>query len=591
MARGRRAAVAGALFVAAPLLMSIGTSTPSTAAATWTSYAIPVPANDYSTTASSCPQVNQCALLETYFGSSPVVLFTQDGGASWLPSTPYSLPVISEVSSISCPTLVDCLVGGYNGVARTANEGASWTLTLSTLSDPFGPIVSLDCPTVEDCYALAQDDIVYVSSDGAQSWTKETAPLQELTGVSSDFFLQLACGSATACWFIGSDGTQLFGTTDGGETWVARQLPQTYGTGALSCPSALRCYLPGPDSDSSIVAAPFYSTQDGGATWTEHLLPQGLVGFGEAGDNGIDCPSALTCFLPDVSGPPLYESGVAVTTDGGVTWTVESLPGNTPIMSPSRVLNISCPNADWCGGAGKAALSGGEAPAFWTMSGTTPSSGLEVSVTVGDATLQNDPSLTADVLLHVTVSDSEGAPVGGATVTASAPSPYLIEGTTDASGQVVLAYPVALGGATTVTASRGDESKSTPEVAFNETVEGQCVFAGSPSQLNRLSGVLDYALPGGSSFDVVAGWLSFVSSIVGALPSKDTTIIVGDELTGSHLKTIYELVVSVNDARGDLLNQSTLYSHQSSLTQITTGISNGGPLTQIEVHFGCGPIA
>jgi photosystem II stability/assembly factor-like uncharacterized protein len=75
-------------------------------------------------------------------------------------------------------------------------------------------------------------------------------------------------------------------------------------------------------------------TTDGGGTWTTQSLPPGTAGL-----SGVACPSRSTCYA--VGG---VNHAVEATTDGGATWTSQPLPANSKVQLNA----VACPATSTC---------------------------------------------------------------------------------------------------------------------------------------------------------------------------------------------------------------------------------------------------
>ncbi len=135
-------------------------------------------------------------------------------------------------------------------------------------------------------------------------------------------------------------------------------------TPVLQCVTASVCYAwnLGPHGDG------MERTSDGGATWRPiAALPDGRS-LGQ--DNTWSCPTAETCVA--VAG----SRQLAVTTDGGVRWRIESVPA-PPGSSGAALDQVSCPTVGRCvvhfsdhgPGAFLSTVNGGRT---WTAAATVP---------------------------------------------------------------------------------------------------------------------------------------------------------------------------------------------------------------------------
>jgi photosystem II stability/assembly factor-like uncharacterized protein len=159
---------------------------------------------------------------------------------------------------------------------------------------------------------------ITVTSKNGLQWRESVLPAQ----FGFDNNGSVVCPSAAVCYVPGNaeqvDGA--FATTNNAaKSWSDYQLSGGSGTtNGMSCPSITVCYAPGNSSGNAVV----YKSSDGGQSWSTESLPGDLGGFD--GYGFLTCPSTAECFEPD---PDL--AGVLTTTDGGNHWSIESLPASS----------------------------------------------------------------------------------------------------------------------------------------------------------------------------------------------------------------------------------------------------------------------
>jgi hypothetical protein len=110
--------------------------------------------------------------------------------------------------------------------------------------------------------------------------------------------------------------------------------------GAVSCPTAKRCWavgIAGPNSSAAAPATVIIATKDGGLKWAA----QGVSGSAIPQLSGISCPTIHDCMAVGSTGASLPGSDVAyATSDGGTMWSpVAALPGalNMPSVQCASV--------------------------------------------------------------------------------------------------------------------------------------------------------------------------------------------------------------------------------------------------------------
>ena len=179
-----------------------------------------------------------------------------------LPSGLGLVGTLSGISTISCPTKVDCLAAGDGTrgavILRSSNGGASWsqaTLPTGLVGHATGDLASIACPTTNQCLAVGYDSakprlLILRSSNSGASWSRVTPP-KGLGLISHHVVLyKLACtqGECLAAG-VGAGPAVLLSSSNGGASWSRVTLPPGLGLinhpsgaiAALSCPSQAKC--------------------------------------------------------------------------------------------------------------------------------------------------------------------------------------------------------------------------------------------------------------------------------------------------------------------------------------------------------------
>jgi len=213
---------------------------------------------------------------------------------------------------------------------------------------------NLTCPTALTCYVTGDNatsssgpadyDTLYVSNDGAQSWSALPVP----SGVV--FTTALACPSAESC----AGGATYYGepvlvtTTDGGHSFTINSLPggegQLY---TLVCPSSSFCaglVATAADPNGTPIDATFLSTSDGGMSFRDSSFPPAESMESLACATATDCVAIGTS---DRLGVNDWTAGVvANTTDGGTDWSSGAFPAGFGIYY--LLSRIACADAEHC---------------------------------------------------------------------------------------------------------------------------------------------------------------------------------------------------------------------------------------------------
>ncbi len=185
--------------------------------------------------------------------------------------------------------------------------------------------------------------VIAATKNGGQTWKA-----QDVTGGSTPQLSGVSCPSATECIAVGSNGASVPGsgvvvaTTDGGKTWNPVAAP----TGALTvitvtCSSVSDCVAL--VSDGTLVWSA--TTTDLGQTWQQ----QGNMPPLFVADDDLMCTAAGLCLVAGYAptGTGQGEGAVALSSDGGHTWTLASVPNGVGVLR-----SVACVNTTDCFAAG-----------------------------------------------------------------------------------------------------------------------------------------------------------------------------------------------------------------------------------------------
>ena len=271
------------------------------------------------------------------------VLRSQDGGQTW---TDLGEPVPAGIVDLVVPDPTTVVAADLQGgMHRSADAGASWDQTF-TSPGPAPGFLSSAVPVFADAltgYYGYGAGFVIGTTDGGQSWSQISSgtgrslsdldrfPAGQLLAVGEQG--TLLRGDGTGPWtlsppptgqdlvaaqvigplsaFILDETGQVFGTSDGGDTWTpAPTSPPNLDAADLHFKGLLDGWVVG----SGPIGGALYHTLDGGATWDP------------AGDFG---GSYVAVDFADVSGWVLNVGGVYQRSiDAGETWTEGTLPGS-----------------------------------------------------------------------------------------------------------------------------------------------------------------------------------------------------------------------------------------------------------------------
>jgi photosystem II stability/assembly factor-like uncharacterized protein len=340
----------------------------------------------------SCPSTLVCQVgisRSSAPGAVAGALRTTNGGVTWI-LEPFAAGIAPpSVAGMSCSSTSTCIAivneepatGGphaYVGAFRTNDGGSKWTAT--TMTTAVAAARNISCPSAAVCEVrlVARTGILVMrTTDGGSRWTSQSVD----TNVELDTAYGLSCGSVEDCTIVGSvrSNAQLLDlrTENGGNTWQRQALASSY-FAAVTCPSSTHCVAVGQSLHNRAVLVA--TSADGGAEWTT----QSLSVYGQL--NAVSCPNQSDCVAVGVRAHDGEWVGLAMaTTDGGVSWTVETLPPRA-----GWVAAIQCGTPSDCVAIGNSPVP--------QANGQWPSNGVSLSTTDGGATWY----------LHSTASDLLG---------------------------------------------------------------------------------------------------------------------------------------------------------------------------------------
>ncbi len=209
-----------------------------------------------------------------------------------------------------------------------------------------GELGAVSCATPRRCWAVGVAGpnpdangatVIAATKDGGVTWKA-----QEVAGGSTPQLSGVSCPTATDCMAVGSNGASLPGsgvvitTSDAGATWSAAASPPN----ALVV-SSVTCASP---SDCTVIVSAGTSTwsahsSDFGQTWQqEGNLPSGFLP-----ENDVTCMAGGTCidagYVPTSNGHG--QGAVAVSADGGQTWTTATVPSGLGVLQSTACLSAS----------------------------------------------------------------------------------------------------------------------------------------------------------------------------------------------------------------------------------------------------------
>jgi hypothetical protein len=242
-----------------------------------------------------------------------------------------------ELGAVSCASAERCWAVGVAGpnssaaapatiIVATKDGGLKW-VAQGVRGSVIPEFSGISCPTTRDCMAVGStgasvpgSDVAYTTSDGGAVWSPASAPPGALDVAS------VRCASVSDCSAIVSSGSQFTTahTADFGQSWQAGgSLPAGFsGGGDLWCGAGGTCLVAGyiPTTTGHGQGAVALST-DGGQTWALATVPAGTGVL-----QSTTCLSATVCLAVGTTSSTVSDivpaqGQLLYSADGGHTWT------------------------------------------------------------------------------------------------------------------------------------------------------------------------------------------------------------------------------------------------------------------------------
>jgi len=245
----------------------------------------------------SCPAVGTCFVVRG------TTLSTSTNGDPW--TTRAQLP--SYGTAISCPNTLDCFITTNGAVAVTTDGGT--TFQLHYLPAGFIDLLEgISCPSTQICFAAGKN--LWGSTDGGLTWIDQQGfGILPAGGIS--------CPSAKSCVAVGHSGAIDF--TFDGQHWNLSNSGSSVFLRAISCATTTNCFAAG---DYGTILAGTFIPATGTWSWTPQASPtyhNNILHY-----ESISClpASGLSSFSCEAGGFDAAGDGVIVTGPG--TWIVEA---------------------------------------------------------------------------------------------------------------------------------------------------------------------------------------------------------------------------------------------------------------------------
>ncbi|YAL83769.1 IPT/TIG domain-containing protein [Dermacoccaceae bacterium W4C1] len=265
-------------------------------------WSTPTTTNVARITAAACTSKSFCVA-----GGSDGTVSMFDG-SSWSPFDLLEPERNSQVASVSCPQVGQCVAYTEDDRAYTLSDGA-WSAPVRAGGLGWAPI--LDCASVTSCLAVDFQGNYSVLRDG--DWS-DSAP----SGMSSP--VAMSCAGRDSCAAV--DGVDAI--TWDGAGWSTSRVIKEGALEDVACPSESFCM--------AVANRDTYMTYDGKAWSAPKALPDGL------NPHLVDCVSSTFCVATGGD----HVTGLATTFDGN-RWSA-----GVPV---GEVTSLSCVSPTFCAAA------------------------------------------------------------------------------------------------------------------------------------------------------------------------------------------------------------------------------------------------
>jgi photosystem II stability/assembly factor-like uncharacterized protein len=247
--------------------------------------------------------------------------------AQWIPQPS---PTAEELRGLSVVSPAVLWASGTRGtVLRTVDGGAHWTRdTVAGAGSLDLRAIAATSARVAHAMSIADSSAIYRTTDGGVSWSRRWIATRKGTFLDAVRFWDARHGIAMS---DPVDGRFLLITTnDGGESWqeipAERIPPALSGEGGFAASGSCLAVFGNSDvwlASGGASVARVYHSRDRGRTWTVSDTPI-RAGAPSAGIFSVAFRDARHGVIAggDYQQPTLRGRNLAVTSDGGVTWTL-----------------------------------------------------------------------------------------------------------------------------------------------------------------------------------------------------------------------------------------------------------------------------
>jgi photosystem II stability/assembly factor-like uncharacterized protein len=150
------------------------------------------------------------------FGSTGVLIKTEDGGETWQESSIDSLTTLTHISIVNEQNIWICGFGGT--ILSSTDVGLTWTKKILNTS-PSPSLTTIQFVDQDNGWVGSRDDWLgfFRTTDGGSTWIQRSKESLSIFGVHTFFFIDASNG-----WLGTFPGAGLYAiaqTKDGGQTW------------------------------------------------------------------------------------------------------------------------------------------------------------------------------------------------------------------------------------------------------------------------------------------------------------------------------------------------------------------------------------
>lgn len=309
-----------------------------------------------------CTTAERCVAVGAATASEAGEATTSSGGSGWSGRLIGFMP---WMDAVACTSSLDCVAVGQQGVRAiwTSNGGVSWRpgSVPSGVSVLEGVACSAGarCTAVGYSFANNRSPVIVFSSDGGRTWVLAQTPKLDPQQVAPQL-TAVTCQPGGRCVAVGfanhvpgtgpRDRPLAYVSTDAGAQWRSTTVAAA---SVLTVPDLLGVSCSGPSTCVAVgsaypAGAGVAMSRNGGTTWTVERIGDQISGLLL---RGVTCVSVTTCVAV---GSSFGRGQVLVTTDGGSTWTSQTVPSSVASLE-----SVSCPAATRCVAVGRSEQSGG----------------------------------------------------------------------------------------------------------------------------------------------------------------------------------------------------------------------------------------